>query len=255
MIDQAWGQSKFTLTPSGFGVDNIVEFVQFVFHQLNNENFDYLGFIEENAFDVLTTICYWHVRTGQELVKFVGKSFDYVEQWATREMELAADAEDLARRVLGHSHDMLRFMPPEAKGALLYHLTETFWLSSTGTFWISREELQEDATLKILSLIQTRREFREVCEHMTEDGTKSVRDDPYQAGYDRLETLFDFSQYNRFLQLQIDWRTEERQKKLDEMKARKEKRLSVIRRLNDIYPEEPRRWASIQETFNPQTVA
>jgi hypothetical protein len=150
---------------------------------------------------------------------------------------------------------MLRFMPPEAKGALLYHLTETFWLSRSGMFWISREELQEDATLKILSLIQTRREFREVCEHMTEDGSKSVRDDPYQAGYDRLKTLFDFSQYIRFLQLQIEWRTKEIQKQLDELKTRKDKRLSLIRRLDTFYPEEPRRWASIQETFNPQNIA
>jgi hypothetical protein len=233
--------------------NNMVEFVQFVFHQLNNKNFDYLGFIEETAFDALTSICYWHVRTGQELVKFIGDSFDDVKRWAEKEMELAADAEDLARRVLGHSHDMLRFMPPEAKGALLYHLTETFWLTRSGVFWISREELQEDATLKILSLIQTRREFREVCEHMTEDGSKSVRDDPYQAGYDRLEALFDFSQYIRFLQLQIEWRTEEKQKQLDKLKARKDKRLSLIRRLDSFYPEEPRRWASIQESFDPQT--
>jgi len=145
--------------------------------------------------------------------------------------------------------------PPEAKGALLYHLADTFWLSRTGTFYISREELQEDATLKILSLIQTRREFQEVCEHMTEDGSKSVRDDPYQAGYNRLKTLFDFSQYIRFLQLQIGWRSKEKQKQLDELKARKDKRLSLIQRLDTFYPEEPRRWASIQETFDPRTVA
>jgi hypothetical protein len=88
---------------------------------------------------------------------------------------------------------------------------------------------------------------------MTEDGSKSVRDDPYQAGYDRLEALFDFSQYIRFLQLQIEWRTEEKQKQLDKLKARKDKRLSLIRRLDSFYPEEPRRWASIQESFDPQT--
>ena len=80
---------------------------------------------------------------------------------------------------------MLRFMPPETKGALLYHLTETFWLSRSGMFWISREELQEDAMLKILSLIQTQREFQEVCEHMTEDGSKSVGD----AHPTRLDTI------------------------------------------------------------------
>ena len=85
---------------------NMVEFVQFVFHQLNNKNFDHLGFIEETAFDALTSICYWHVRTGQELVKFIGKSFKDVKLWAEKEMELAADAEDLAKRVLRHSYDM-----------------------------------------------------------------------------------------------------------------------------------------------------
>ena len=113
---------------------------------------------------------------------------------------------------------MLRFMAPEAKGALLYHLTETFWLSRSGMFWISREEPQEDATLMILSLIQTRREFQEVCEHMAEDGSKSVRDDPYQAGHDRFDALFDLSLHIRFLQLQIEWRTKEKHKQLDALR-------------------------------------
>lgn len=90
---------------------------------------------------------------------------------------------------------------------------------------------------------------------MTDDGSKSVRDDPYQAGYDRLEALFDFSQYIRFLQLQYEWRSKEQQLKLEEMKARKEKRLAFIKQLASYYPEEPRRFAAIQETFEPKSIA
>jgi hypothetical protein len=40
--------------------------------QTGHRNKARIRFIKETAFDALATICYWRVRSGQELVKFIG---------------------------------------------------------------------------------------------------------------------------------------------------------------------------------------
>jgi len=43
---------------------------------------------------------------GRNWSSLLAISYQFVKQWAEKLMELAADTEDLAKRVLRHSHDM-----------------------------------------------------------------------------------------------------------------------------------------------------
>ena len=82
----------------------------------------------------------------------------------------------------------------KAKGAMLYQLTESFWISlEKGVLW-DREE-QEDAILVILKNIQTKKEFKKVIERMTVDGSKGN----FHRNIYRLTGLLDGSQFRAYL--------------------------------------------------------
>ena len=223
----------------------MVEFVQFVYHQLNNQNFDHLGFIEEAAFTMLTRFLLYHIETGTELANAIGDGVDKMKDWWSRREAEIEDSEVLARQVLSNPK-ILRFTTPEAKGAMLFKLTKDHWFY--------REELQEDAVLMILSWVQTQREFQEVCEHMTEDGTKSRRSDPYQVGYDRIVSLLDGEQYERFLKRRSEWRRSRLRDELGKTKSRKAHlRTNTLQKIA-LYPVEPKTFVAIQQTFKPGTL-
>jgi hypothetical protein len=117
------------------------------------------------------------------------------------------------------------------------------------------EEIQEDAVLVILSWIQTQREFKEVCEHMTEDGSKSRWSDPYQAGYDRLVSLLDGRQWEAFYEQRREWKRKAFNEKWDDANTHRDKFQKTVKQKISLYPAEPRRWTAIIQTFKPDRLA
>lgn len=163
----------------------IVEFIQFVYHKLKDSNFSVLAFISQEAFRALTMLQVWAVAKLKRIGDYLGGKIAEVQRWWVNFWADEEDAEQLAEAIIARP-SMLRFLTPEAKGAILYVLTKTFYFS--------REELQERAALIVLSWVHTRREFENVCQHMTPTGAKGS----YDAGYERLEDLFDWSDQDAF---------------------------------------------------------
>jgi hypothetical protein len=226
--------------------NNMVEFVQFVYHQLNNQNFDYLGFIERESFELLNRYLIYHIETGIQFKEAIEKSLEDIEEWWEDRNLAIEKSENITARIMANP-EMLRFSPPETKGALLYQLTEDYWF-----YW---EERQEDAVLVILSWIQTQREFQEVCEHMTKDGSKSKQKAPYQAGYNRLASLLDGRQWEEFYEQRRSWRKKTFNEQWDNAKTHRDKFQTTVKQKIALYPIEPKRWQPIQQTFQPDPIA
>lgn len=174
------------------GVVNHWQFVTFVYHQLNNNDFSYLEFMDDGCFNAYTGLVLMAIEGVGDALLTVGDGVealvdlfqaasDYYE-----ERELAEQkAETMATNILAKPK-ILKFAPPEAVGAMLYVLSDSFWLS--------REELQEDAIIVLLENCQSKEEFRKVISRITPEGKKNS----YEAGRERLLKVLDFSQETKF---------------------------------------------------------
>ncbi|MDC0669273.1 hypothetical protein [Nannocystis radixulma] len=163
----------------------IVEFIQFVYHKLKDSNFSVLAFISQEAFRALTMLQVWAIGKAKEIGDYLGGKIAEVRRWWVNLWADEKAAEQLAENIIA-APSRLQFLTPEAKGAILYTLTQRFWTS-----W---EESQESAVLIVLSWVHTRREFENVCQHMTPTGAKGS----YEEGYERLEKLLDGSDQDAF---------------------------------------------------------
>ena len=61
---------------------------------------------------------------------------------------------------------MLQFTTPEAKGRMLYVLTQTFWTSD--------EKVQEKAIIELLSYVRTKTEANKVFKSITDDSKMKI---------------------------------------------------------------------------------
>ncbi len=184
--------------------DEINEFVMFVYHKLKEVDFDYLGIIEQVAFDTLNDLLTYVVWAGKELsgIYEVGQdAVDVAQKWLLTKVSKFSDevkaqqaAEDLAKRILAHP-ERVRFLPPEAKGRLLRSLCPTTSIDD--------EKEQEGAIITILKTVQTWRDFCEVMEHMTLDGRrimtkeeeKSSNKPAWRKGEELLYNILDLAQH------------------------------------------------------------
>jgi len=171
----------------------IFSFIQFVYHKLKDTNFGYLIFIETEAFNYLTKLHLWSIEMGKDISKVLEEKFkqteeliedaeEYLEQlgknlkdfyeeidsWVNQRSTKREDAENLAERIIANP-DIIKFTSPEVKGAMLHTLTYSFYLST--------EERQEKAILYVLSWIQTFEEYIKVCNRVSKDGKKIVKND------------------------------------------------------------------------------
>lgn len=164
-------------------------------------DFDYLEFIEHEAFeavDLFLTRYLWPVEEAiKELKEIAEEGYDVAFRWWRRthskildEHKRQQEAERLAERILVNP-EMLRFAPPETKGRILRALCE----SSLGPF----EEKQEKAIITILDWTQSQREYREILEHMTLDGTTI----DYQDGHQMLMGILDGLEMYQYFWLQF----------------------------------------------------
>lgn len=189
----------------------IMEFVQFIYHQLKNHGYHFLDAISENAFNRITKLSVWAVETGEDIADFgrdvaqgISDSIDEsvntvteqmarIEAWWDLRQVSKYEAQKLAGNILSHP-DKLKFTTPEAKGILLYKLCETFI--------DSLEEDQERAIIKILEYVQSQEEYIKVCEHLTENGTKTS----FYEGHARIYWILDGKEKFQFLKKTLEWK-------------------------------------------------
>jgi len=178
----------------GFGA--IYEFIQFVYHQLNNNNFSYLDFMDEDAFHLHIGMTLMVIETAGDAYNWTSGKLQDAFFYYDNKKDNQLKGEDLAKRILSKP-DILRFTSPEAKGALLYTLSHT-----DGLFWPfgSNEERQEEAILEVLSWCQTVKEFKKTLRRIHPQGLQTHERDnrAWRQGVDRLMSILDWNDETAF---------------------------------------------------------
>ncbi|MDO5604391.1 MAG: hypothetical protein Q4G25_04420 [Paracoccus sp. (in: a-proteobacteria)] len=170
------------------GLGAIREFVAYVYHQLKDNDFAFLDFIAQEAFNMIVGLLLLALDRGTELAQLAAAPFRAAVNAIRADFANAAEAEAYARRIKARPLELI-FSPPEVKGAVLYRLSQTFWSS--------REEHQEAAILAVVSTMQSKREWEQVQERITPTGTKTTA----AAGLARLRYILDGGSYREFQRL------------------------------------------------------
>ena len=185
------------------GVGVLAEFVAFVYHKLRDANYRHLHWIDEVAFLALSRLVAHAIAEGVDLAVVAG---EFLGGQAAAAYEGASgvvgrvvaahgrrrDSQRLAANV--RRADGTRYATPEAKAMLLDRLMEA------KAFRAYAEEAEEEAAIAVLRWVQSRREFREVCEHLGPGATKTS----YEGGRARLDAFFDGADARRYQRVQTD---------------------------------------------------
>ena len=170
------------------GFDTIYDFIMYVYNQLKDNDFSYLEFMEGNAFNSVIAIVLYGIENGVDAMRFVGNQVDALVTAIGNINEAADEAEAYAKKIKAKP-SALFFAPPEAKGAVLHRLSETFWNSF--------EEHQEGAILTVVGTVQTQREWEKIVERISPTGAKTSA----AAGLRRLNYIMDGGSQRKFTQM------------------------------------------------------
>jgi len=155
----------------------IAEFFKWFFYQLYHADFNRLKFVKTDAFKAYTHIQVLVIQGVADLNSFIGIEAEdiknqldtLIEKYEQEEMRVK-----LMESVLENPW-MLRYATPEAKGIMIFQLTR-HWYAADGLDpenhafgrWYGR---RKDAVVQILRWSHTKRDFSNVVEHMTSDGS------------------------------------------------------------------------------------
>ncbi|MGH1329241.1 MAG: hypothetical protein ACRBBK_00015 [Paracoccaceae bacterium] len=174
----------------GFGT--IYELVMYIYHKLKDNNFGFLFFISEAAYKGVVALALYAIKNGQAalegLVNLGGSILEAIFASLSDWIDGPGKARDFAKHIKT-APDELFYAPPEAKGAILYALSETFLMS--------REEHQEAAILVVVRTVQTREEWQKIAARVNPMGAKTS----YAAGMSRLNYVMDFANQTEFTRL------------------------------------------------------
>ena len=113
----------------------IWNFVQFVYHKLKDVDFHFLDILTPDAFEAVTQLMVWAIEAGEEIKEFGEQVYETLEDkweavqgWWLARKKAEKKAENLADKILKNP-ESLKFTTPEAKGIMLFTLTENPGLS------------------------------------------------------------------------------------------------------------------------------
>ncbi len=156
-------------------VNALIDFVQFVYHQLMKFDFRKLDIIDALAFEVLHKVISGIFSVGISLAEGLIGTFDRIDQWWMNlklPFEENEYAHKMAENILNDDQKLLQFSPPESKATMLRTLCATkkaiFHIGSWGID--GHNETREEAIVKILRTITCKREYTEITERMGPDG-------------------------------------------------------------------------------------
>lgn len=167
----------------GFEVNakTILNLVQFVYHTLMDDNYTYMEFITKDAFQALTIFIVKVVEEGIDKIEEIYKKLRFeIKFFWSRYFPDLTNERTLSKEIISGKHNtMLKVATPEAKGALIAYLATT---SVTRT-----EETQEQAIIKILYFIQSRKEARNVFKSISITGNKVSQKEGEKVIHDILD--------------------------------------------------------------------
>ncbi len=189
----------------------IMEFVQFIYHQLKNHGYHFLDTVSRDAFNRITRLTVWAIETGKDIADFgngvtqgisdsieesvntITRELIKIQNWWDLRQESKYQAIILARNILSDP-DKIKFTTPEAKGIMLHHLCQTFWEIN--------EEPQEQAIIEILKHVQSTGEYQKVCEHLTPNGSKT----DFLSGHGAIVDILDGEERYKYREMRRKWR-------------------------------------------------
>ncbi|MCK0746219.1 hypothetical protein, partial [Chromohalobacter nigrandesensis] len=162
----------------------VVEFIKWVAYQLRHVNYQRLDFIGADAFQAISDIIYTVVLTGEKIENFLARSTAAISILAQEKYQkIKNDIEDsfergkLTARINSNS-SILKYATPEAKGALLYLLTENGIVDDldprNATSPISPDAWRlgglpnrKQAIIRVFEWVQSKAEFNCVMQRVT----------------------------------------------------------------------------------------
>ena len=156
-------------------VSALIDFVQFVYHQLMKFDFQKLEIMDSDAFKLFHKVISGVMATGLVLAEGLLSSIQAVDAWwealklPFEENELSYQ---LAENILSDNQNLLQFAPPESKATMLRTLcaTKKIWYHPNNWSLSGFTETHEEAIVKILKTITCKREYTEITERMGPDG-------------------------------------------------------------------------------------
>ncbi|MCP1170792.1 MAG: hypothetical protein ACTHNO_12380 [Ralstonia sp.] len=160
-------------------VGQIVQFWKWLAYQLYHADYKQLKFIAKEAFEYIVKLQVMIIEgTIEKMEQAVGWAEDEITA-KYEEIIARLDQEErrvqLMNRIIANPHGFLRYTTPEAKGVMLYQMTRHDWKvdgldgrNHGGRYYGRRK----DAVKKILREAQTRRDFDNVVQHMSADGSR-----------------------------------------------------------------------------------
>ena len=190
------------------GINALIDFVQFVYHQLMKFDFRKLDVIDPLAFEVLHKLISGVFSVGLPIAEGLFSTADAVNRW-WRSLKLPYEeneyAHQLAENILTDSEGLLQFAPPESKATMLRTLcaTRKAWLHP-GSWGLGYTETREEAIVKILRTITCKREYTEITERMGPEGPLHPEQTNWTAwdGFDLISGSLDGVEARFF----SDWR-------------------------------------------------
>lgn len=165
----------------------IAQFWMWLAYQLYHADYKQLKFIAAEAFEYIVKLQVMIIEgTIKKVEDVIGWVEDDIRSQFTallHSLEREERRVKLMNRILANPHEFLLYTTPEAKGIMLYQLTRHDWkidgLDSRnhgGRYYGQRK----DAVKKILKEAQTRRDFDNIVQHMSKDGSKGSDDQAKQ---------------------------------------------------------------------------
>ncbi|MFY0665949.1 MAG: hypothetical protein JXQ97_15105 [Natronospirillum sp.] len=147
------------------GTEQLVTLVQFVYHQLKDNNYGYMDFIEGDTFRALQMKLYEaFLDRGREKFETLQSTYlDIFREWRGF-VENQANALDVAKNIISDDHGLLPFTSPETKATMLRQLLQVRYISR------NLNGLREIALNKLLRHITCKREYVKVMERLGPNG-------------------------------------------------------------------------------------
>jgi hypothetical protein len=148
------------------------EFIVWFFYQLYHANYEFLEFVEKDAFDTIKNIQFMMIHSGKKIEAFMDQTVGLVQRHTEKLLLDFANSQkrdDLAARILTQP-PMLRHSTPETKGMLIYQLTrhgKADWIDVGNYAGGDPYGRRKRAVIAILCWVQTRAEWDNVFQHMT----------------------------------------------------------------------------------------
>jgi hypothetical protein len=135
----------------------IYQFIRFLYDELRRNDFGFVEWISQEAFEHWSAILYYtFTGVGGLVLEQMAGSFSKARKTWNEHVLEQESVRQLASSIC-RDPSLLVFATPETRGRMLYHLTDPGLLTDLGFLWNGDE--RREAMIKIFETIQSRREW------------------------------------------------------------------------------------------------